>query len=242
MRNINGPVTLSTWNRPEYSINLTIRAGGISQNDADNSLTALSPSLSESIVDSEERLLLQYGVPLSSYSRYSINVTVFLPSNTTTSLKLDTSNGAISLTDVKGITLTLETSNAPIILDNVASMTIVASTSNARIEGSIQAKDATLSTSNAPITMRITSSMSGKYNFQTSNAPINLKVSTSTQTGYSLDLSTSNSNINISLQNLDLTLNQNNAKKAQTPGFNSLPIQTTIIGITSNAAIVVSSS
>ena len=242
VRNINGPVTLSTWNRPEYSINLTIRAGGISQNDANNSLAALNPSLSESIVNSEDRLVLQYGIPISSYSRYSISVTVHLPSNATTSLKIDSSNGHISLANLKANTLMLETSNAPIMLNNVVATTITASTSNARIEGMIQAQGAAFSTSNAPIALTIISKTNAVYTLLTSNAAINLKVSTSTQIGYSLNLSTSNSNININLQNLNYTLNQNNAKKAQTIGFNSLPIQTTITGITSNAAIVVNSS
>jgi hypothetical protein len=136
----------------------------------------------------------------------------------------------------------LETSNAPIILNNVVATTITASTSNARIEGMIQAEGAAFSTSNAPIALTIVSKTNAVYTLLTSNAAINLKVSTSTQIGYSLNLSTSNSNININLQNLNYTLNQNNAKKAQTIGFNSLPIQTTITGITSNAAIVVNSS
>ena len=242
VRNINGPVTLSTWNRPEYSINLTIKAGGFSQNDANNSLSSLNPSLSENIVNTEERLVLQYGIQISSYSRYSISVTIHIPSNATSSLKIDSSNGHISLANLEASTLMLETSNAPIIFSNVATTTIEASTSNARIEGTIQANVATFSTSNAPIALTIISQTSGEYTLQTSNAAINLKVSTSPQIGYSLNLSTSNSNININLQNLDYTLNQNNAKKAQTVGFNTLPIQTTIIGITSNAAITVNSS
>ncbi|MCJ7635109.1 hypothetical protein MUP77_22300, partial [Candidatus Bathyarchaeota archaeon] len=106
-------------------------------------------------------------------------------------------------------------------------------------EGTLQAPNTTISTSNARISLTIPSTISGTYTLSTSNAAVDLKVSSSNQVGYSVDLSTSNANINVSLPNISYTVNQKNQVKGQTTGFISLPIRVTLNAATSNAVISV---
>ena len=128
------------------------------------------------------------------------------------------------------------------LFDNVRAEILTGRTSNARVEGTAEAKDTVLSTSNGRIELRIPSTISSKYDLRTSNGAIELKVSQQPQVGYNLDLSTSNANININLPNLDYGLNQKTEKRAQTTGFGSKAIQITIRAATSNGNIDINTS
>jgi len=240
VNNINGPVRLSTWNRAEYSVDLTIRAGGPSQTGANDNLANFKPSLDVTQQGGQQRLVLRYDIGQTSRSWYTVDVTAMLPSAANTDLSLVSSNGLIQVTNVNGTTMSFDTSNARLNLDHVyAATSITAGTSNAQAEGTFQAPNTTVSTSNARISLSIPSTISGIYTLSTSNGPIDLKVSPSTQVGYSVDLSTSNANINVALSNISYSVNQRTQVTGQTTGFASLPTRVSLKAITSNAAISV---
>jgi hypothetical protein len=238
--NINGPVRVSTWNRNEYSIDLTIRAGGPSQTGANANLANFKPSLDATQQEGQQRLVLRYDIGQTSRSWYSVDVTATLPAAANTDLDLVSSNGLIQVTNVNGTTISLTTSNARLNLDHVyATTSITTGTSNAQVEGILQAPNTTVSTSNAKITLTIPSTISGNYTLSTSNGAIALRVSPSTQVGYGVDLSTSNANINVTLSNITYSVNQRTQVTGQTTGFTSLPTRVILKAITSNAAISV---
>jgi hypothetical protein len=240
VNNINGPVRLSTWNRTEYSIDLTIRAGGPSQTGANDNLVNFKPSLDVRLQGGEQRLVLRYDIDQTSRSWYSIDVTATLPAAANTDLNLVSSNGLIQVTRVNGTTMSLTTSNARLNLDRVyAANSITVGTSNAQVEGTLQAPNTTVSTSNGRISLTIPSTINGVYTLSTSNAAVDLKVSPSTQVGYSVDLSTSNANINVVLPNMSYNVNQRTQVRGQTTGFESLPTRVTLNAATSNAVISV---
>ncbi|HUW49299.1 MAG TPA: DUF4097 family beta strand repeat-containing protein [Patescibacteria group bacterium] len=235
--NFNGPIRVSTWDVSRYSIDLTIRAGGSSQVNADNKLAALNVTLNDTTSAGVENLILMYNVPSSDHSSYTIEVDALLPSNAILKLDLHSSNGGIYLTNINGTTVNAETTNGPLTFDGVHVNNLTAQTSNGRVDGTLEATNTVIRTSNGMIMLTIPSTTTGNIDLSTSNGPIELHVSNPTQAGYNLDASTSNGNINFNLPNLNYSVDQKTAKKAKTIGFNSKTIQVTIQAATSNGNI-----
>jgi len=235
--NFNGPIHVSTWNKAEYKIDVRIIARGDSQKSAEDNLNDLKIVLDDSIIQEQKRLVLKYDVPFLAYGRYSIEVNAVLPANSVIDLDLESSNGGVYLTNIKGQTLRLATSNGPIVFDGAYAESIKGQTSNGYINGRIEAKDTSLSTSNSRIELTIPCSISAKYVLSTSNGAIALAVSPSSEVGYDLDLSTSNGNISIGLSNLNYSQDQKNRKEAQTKEFISKTVQILIEASTSNSNI-----
>ena len=235
--NFNGPIRLSTWNIARYSINLTIRAGGTSQTNADDKLASFNALLNETSTATVDNLILAYNVPSAEHSIYAIEVDALLPSAAMLNLNLHSSNGAITLTNVNGTTVTAETSNGPLTLNGIYVNSLSARTSNGPVDGTVQASSLIIRTSNGRIALTIPSTTNEDIELSTTNGPIDLHVSNPTQAGYSLDTFTSNGNINLNLPNLSHSVDQNTAKQAKTIGFDSKAIQITIRATTSNGSI-----
>jgi hypothetical protein len=240
--NFNGPIRLSTWDVARYSINLTIRVGGTSQTNADDKLASFNPTLDKTTTDSVTNLFFSYNIPIPERSSYTIEVDALLPASAILNLNLQSSNGAITLTNVNGTTVTAETSNGPLTLNNVYANSLTARTSNGPVDGTVQATSVVIRTSNGKIALTIPSTTNENVELSTSNGPIDLQVSNPTQAGYSLDTSTSNGNINLNLPNLNYSVDQKTAKQAKTIGFDSKAIQITIRATTSNGSIDINTS
>lgn len=235
--NFNGPILVSTWEKAEYKIDLKINARGSSPENAEDNLNALKISFFESTIQGHKSLTLKYDVPFLTHSRYSIEVNVVLPENTVIDLDLESSNEGIYLTQIKGRILKLITSNGPIIFNDVNAEIISGGTSNGKINGKLEAKDLSLSTSNSGIDLFFPCTINAKYDLKTSNEAMVLTVSPSSQVGYDLDLSTSNGVIDINLSNLNYIQNQKTRKEAISDGFNDKIVQITIQASTSNGNI-----
>ena len=240
--NFNGPIKVLTWEKDEYNIELRIKARGTSQKDAEKNLDDFKINFDESVVQGQKRLILNYDIPFTARSRYSIEVEAFLPAQAVIDLDLDSSNGGIYLTDINGDSLVMETSNGELVFGKVFAESINGKTSNGRVVGDLEAPDTSISTSNGKIELTIPCTVNGEYDLSTSNGAIELVVSPSSQIGYDLDLSTSNAGIDINLSNLDYSQNQKTNKEAKTEGFSGKAVQITIKASTSNSDIDVDTS
>lgn len=229
--NFNGPITVSTWSRAEYSIDLTISAR------VEEDLDDIGVDFWEGGTPDQKRLTLEYDVAPTDRSKYAIEVVINLPADAVMEFDLTSSNGGIYLTDITGSVLTLTTSNGAIEFDDVSANRINGGTSNARIVGSVEAPVTYLSTSNGKITLTLPCTVTGDYILLTSNSIIDLELSSSSSVGYDLDLSTSNGEVAIDLPNLSYTTNTRTSKAAETSGFDSKAVQITIEGSTSNSGI-----
>jgi len=240
--NFNGPIQVSTWDNAEYKIDLAIEARGSSEENAEDNLNDLKINFDKSMVQDQERLILNYDVPSLIKSKISIEVDAVLPTDAMIELDLHSSNGDIDLTDVEGSTLRMVTSNGRLVFSNIYAESITGTTSNGRIEGDVEATDTVLTTSNGKIDLTIPCTVSGEYDLSTSNGDIKLTVSSSTEVGYDLDLSTSNGDIDINLSGLNYSLDQKTSKKAQSEGFSGKAVQIIIEASTSNGNIDVYTS
>lgn len=237
VESFNGPVTVSTWDRNEYRIDVRIQARGYSQADAEARLRELKAELDESLIQGERRVSVRCEAPFGAQSRYGVEVEAVLPAEATISLDLESSNGPVSVSNLRGTTLKISTTNAMLTFSNVRAVSIDGSSSNGRIEGDIEAEDVVFSTSNGRITLRLPCSTSGDYKLSTSNAAIELHVSNSPRVGYDVDLSTSNADIGVNLPAMAYSQNDRTSKEARTQGFGDKAIQVLIEASTSNARI-----
>ena len=226
--NFNGPVSVSTWDRSEFSVELLIKAKGTTTNEAERNLEDFVIDFAESMVQGQGRLVLGYDIPVTSYNKYSVQVEVFLPADAVIDLELESSNGAMSLKDVVGGEIQLDTSNGAFTFDNVYVESINAETSNGAISGDLEAPDTYISTSNGAIYLTLPCTVTGEYILRTSNGQVDLSVSSFSDVGYDLDTSTSNGVVSIGLPNLDYSVNQRTSKEARTVGFEGKKIQITI--------------
>ncbi len=237
VESFNGPITVSTWDKSEYSISVLVRAKGNTDAEAEANLEKLVLDFDESLMDGRAKLVLRYNVPPTWTSRYSLNVEAYLPAEATIDLDLDSSNGGISIKGIDGGTIKLQTSNGMIEFYDVTGSRIDAVTSNGRVEGRLEAPDTSVSTSNGGVELRLPCTVTGRYVLRTSNAQVHLRVSPSSGVGYDLDLSTSNGGIDIDLPNLEYGLNQRTSKEARTRGFEDKAVQITVVASTSNASM-----
>jgi hypothetical protein len=237
----NGHVTVSTWSRAEYSIEMTVRARGVTTAVAERNLEDFSYSFDESRVQGQDRLVLRHGVSPTNTNKYSVSVEAFLPEGATIDLDLETSNGFIQLSDVTGGNVELRTSNGELNLDRLYAETINGRTSNGRIMGEVEAPETTLRTSNGKIDLELPCTVSGDYVLETSNTAIDLLLSSSPGVGYRLDFSTSHGGIDLDLPNLDYSVDQRTRKVAETEGYASKGVQIEIDGSTSNSGVDVNS-
>jgi len=231
VNNFNGAIRVSTWDRPEYGIDLAIRAR------TQENLDELKIDFREDMVQGELRLVLGYDIPPLAHSRYAIEVEVHVPEAAVIDLNLGSSNGEIRVSGVSGEDLRLATSNGRLVLDGVRAEEIRGETSNGRIEGELEAGEAVLSTSNGKIEIVLPCTSSGEYDLRTSNGDIAIRVSPSEGVGYDLDLSTSNGGVGIDLPDLEYSVDKRTEKQARTEGFDGRAVSITIKAATSNGGI-----
>lgn len=233
----NGYIRVYTWDRAEYSIDLTVRARGNTDKAAEDNIDDFDVGFDESMVGGQLNLVLEHNVPATKTNLYSLLVEVHVPADATYDTDLTTSNGAISLNNMVGGVLRLTTSNGELSFENVVADSIVAQTSNGQIRGDVEAPATTLTTSNGKIDLDLPCTVSGTYDLDTSNAAVELDVSASADVGYSIDMSTSNAGVDLRLDDLEYTTNERTRKKAKTTGFDDKDVQITITGSTSNGSV-----
>lgn len=242
VENRNGAIRVSTWDKSEYKVELTIKAKGSTDDEAERIIESLDIDLVEQLSQGQLRLVLDYDISSEIWRRLSIEVAVVLPADAEIGLDLESSNGGIYLSEITGDTVIIKTSNGRLDLDGVYVESLRGSTSNGRIEGVIEAEDASLSTSNGRIDLTIPCTVSGEYDLSTSNGDIELTVSPSQQVGYDIDLSTSIGDINLDLSDLEYSKDKRTSKEVQTTGFASRSVQITIEADTSIGDIDVDTS
>jgi hypothetical protein len=235
--NHNGGITLETWNQPGYQIDITMRAKGATDRQAQENLEKVQVLFSDNNVAGTQRLSLEFSEPDNNWSNYAITVSAKVPEGLVLDLDVATSNGEIVLTDVSGNEILLHTSNGRIALDKVYADIISGSTSNGRISGEVEATITDLSTSNGSIDLTIPATRSSNYALDTSNGSIDLTLPKSTNIGYDINLSTSVGSVSVDLPNLVYSVNESRRKVASTEGYLGKEIQVKIAAETSIGSI-----
>lgn len=235
--NKNGPILVSTWEKPEYNLDLLVKATGWTEEEAEENLKELKIDLEEEVVQDQTRLFLRIDYPTEGSRGYSIEVNVTLPSEAKIELDVNSKNGRISLSKIEGETLRMRTSNGRINLDDVKAERIECKTSNGRIEGKVESMDTSLRTSNGKIYLDLPCTESGDYKLRTSNGAIELTVSNAPHVGYDLDLHTSMGKVRVDIPDLDYGTYRRNIVRAKTRDLEKKDVKVIIEAGTSNGRI-----
>lgn len=236
VESINGQIDVSTWEKDEFSIELTVKARGATESEAQSNLEKVDTSIDERLVQGRLELTLTIDVPRLTWNRVSVDVTVTLPADAVVDLDVETTNGAISLARLNGGTLKFRTTNGVLSFDKTEAITIRGSTTNGRIEGDVEAESLIVDTTNGVIELIIPSLRSGEYDLETTNGNVDIKVVPSDAVGFNLDVSTSVSTVTFDLPNLNYDLNTARHKRAQTEGYEDKPIRISIDASTTNGS------
>jgi DUF4097 and DUF4098 domain-containing protein YvlB len=253
----NGKINVSTWDKPEYKIDLLIKARGYTKDEADENLKALKVVFSEAEVEGLKKLSLSFDHPAHRIS-YSVCVDATLPKGVETALNLKTSNGSINLAEIEGSNLDLQTSNGKILMENVTAERVDGKTSNGavvldrvdapvlnvrtsngKIGGELRSRDAYLKTSNGTIRLSLPCSEGGSYELLTSHGTIDLGVSDDPDNGYNLDLTTSMGRISVDLPELEYLRSRKHHVAVKTRGFEEKGKKIGVVAKTSMGRITV---
>ena len=192
VENINGPIQVSTWDKAEYGIELFIKAGGYTEEEAEENLKALKVDLEDQVVEGQQRLNLKFDYP-HERRWYSIAIDVNLPEGAETDLDVTSKNGGITLGRLKGGTMEATTNNGKITLGEISAAKISLKTSNGKVTlEDVSSEVIDLRTSNGRVTLDDVSAprMTGK----TSNGRIEGNLDSQ-----EASLSTSNGKIDLTL-------------------------------------------
>jgi DUF4097 and DUF4098 domain-containing protein YvlB len=254
--NINGPIRIQTWDKPEYNIELMIDAWGYTRDEAEENLKLLKTELEDEIVEGQQRLALNIDYPNDINRHYRVDIDITLPADCEFDSDVRSKNGRITLEGMKGGVINVETKNGRVslkglvadeivcrtkngrlILDDVSAGIIKGRSSNGKIEGKIESKSASLSTSNGKIDLILPCSTSGEYELRTSNGGIELDTSRASKVGFDINMRTSMGRINVDLPDLEYKIYGKNRIAARTNGFDGKEVQISIEAETSMGKI-----
>ena len=250
--NVNGSIRITTWDKPEYSVELMIEAGGYTKEEAEENLKELIIDLEDEVIQGQQKLTLNIDHPHGQGRWYRIDISVILPAECEIYLdvgsrngritlegvnggilKMETRNGRIALKDVTAVEISCRTRNGCLILDNVSAGFIKGRSSNGKIEGSIESVNASLTTSNGRIDLKLLCTKSGEYELRTSNGGIELDTPKASTVGFDLNMRTSMGRINVDLPDLEYKTYRKNRIAARTNGFDGKEVQISIEAETS---------
>lgn len=254
--NVNGHIDVSTWEKDEYSVELDIVARGRTKEEAEKNLEELKVDLEKRNDQGQLSLILRIERPVVWRRHYSVDVNAVLPERASIdpyltsrnghirlsklhgeTVRLRTSNGHIEMEEVMAKSITGRSSNGQLVLEDVKGDEVAVKSSNGRIRGRLEAKAATLTSSNGSIRMDFPCKESGVYKLRTSNGKIDVKVPENPEIGYHMDLSTSMGKIDIDLPDLEYRRRRRNHREARTVGFEEREVQIEIEADTSMGRI-----
>jgi hypothetical protein len=235
--NRNGDITVAEWDQPGYRIDLTLRAKGATDAQAEENLNRLIVIFSDQNVGDTRRLALDTQAPNDDWSLYAVSIDIRVPEDPSLDLDLDTSNGGIALTDVTGDEIVLHTSNGRLTLDGVIAATLTGTTNNGRITGEVEAASVVLTTSNGSIDLAIPATVSGSYTLDTSNGSIDVVLPQATTVGYSVDLRTSLGSVDVNLPDLSYTTDEARRKVATSVGYQDKAVKVSVTAETSIGSV-----
>ena len=219
VNSVNGGIEVYSWSGDSVKFDVTVRARGNSDSEAENNLAKFSHDLTSQVSGGVQDVSLSFPISNQDWNKYSVEVAVYVPSSTTTSYIIDTTNGAISFTDIVADTINAETTNGAITAQITASTTV-------------------LSTTNGGVDVKL-SKASGKHTFSTTNGGIDIRLPTGSDVGYKVNLDTTVGSVDVNLSNMNFSVDNIHSKIGETTDFSSKPTQIEITADTTLGGIEV---
>jgi DUF4097 and DUF4098 domain-containing protein YvlB len=235
----NGRVTVKTWDRPGFHLDVQKRVNADSDAEAENLTKDVFTFTSEGNVLRARSKEPQYGWCGS----VTVSFTLTLPKDRKASLDLASSNGRITIQGVSGPRLSGRTANGRIIVDDCSFDTCDVNTANGRIEYEGQAKELTADTANGRIVANIEGA--GNWRLDSANGRIEVNIKKTQGVGYEVDTSAVMGRIQVSGFEdviIDETRHKTGARryKARSLGFDEAECKATLRASTAMGRVIVS--
>ncbi|UCD43995.1 MAG: DUF4097 family beta strand repeat protein [Candidatus Bathyarchaeota archaeon] len=241
VENVNGGLEVETWSRDEYDLNITVKARGTSQSDAESAFEKVDVTLDESTVGGRLELVLTVNVPRLTWRRVTVSMVLTLPSDAIIDLDVTTVNGGLSAAQLSGGDIRLTTTNGDIVLDHVNANSVRGSTTNGRVTGTVGVEEMTASTVNGAIDLTIPPTRDGSYDLGATNGNVDVELDRIPDVGYSLIGRTTNGRVTFDVSGLDYDVDTSRHKEAETSGYSTKAIQIQIKASTTNGAVYIGS-
>jgi DUF4097 and DUF4098 domain-containing protein YvlB len=239
VENVNGQIEVDTWDRDEYNIDVTVKAKGTTEEDAQDALEEVDITIDDRITAGRRELILTISVPRMTWRKISVSMTVTLPADATIDLDLITTNGNIKTSNIVGGDLSLQSTNGEVAFNHVYAPKITSLTTNGRIRGHVEAGILTATTTNGQIDLTLPSTRSGSYTLSNTNGGIEVNIASSENTGFDLDLRTTSGETTVDIEGLTYDTDTAKHKSAQSTGYASKTIQIEVDASNTNGSITV---
>ena len=239
VENVDGQIEVDTWDRDEYNIDVTVRAKGTTEEDAQDALEEVDIIIDDRVIAGRRELILTISVPRLTWRKISVSMVVTLPADATIDLDLITTNGNIETSNIAGGDLSLQSTNGEVAFDHVYAPKITSSTTNGRIRGYVEAGTLTATTTNGQIDLTLPSTRSGSYTLSATNGDIEVNVDPSENTGFDINLKTTIGGTTVDIEGLTYDTDTAKHKSAQSTGYSSKTIQIEVDASTTNGSVTV---
>jgi DUF4097 and DUF4098 domain-containing protein YvlB len=233
---INGGIEVTSWNSDFIEFEIEVKAKGSTQSEAEDNIDRFEHELSSNIIAGVQEISLSFPITNRNWNLYSVSIDAYIPSSSTVSYMLETTNGLVTLNEIVGDIIIVKTTNGAIKLNTIKAELIDAQSTNGIIEGIIDTKQSDLRTTNGAIEITLSKS-SGSHIFTTTNGIIDLNLPSGSEVGYKFDLDTSIGLIDVNLSNIDYIVNEVRSKKGETSGYSTKTVQIEITAKTSIGGI-----
>ncbi|TFH18877.1 hypothetical protein E4H04_01965 [Candidatus Bathyarchaeota archaeon] len=230
---VNGALDVYSWSGDSVKFEVEVKARGDTTSEAENNLADFTHDLRSQVSEGVQDVSLSFPIPTSEWNKYSVNIAVYVPSDVSADYNLDTTNGAITFTEILGENIILSTTNGAITLTNIEAPVINVETTNGAIRGTVTSQEARFHTTNGGIDVTL-SKISGKHSFSTTNGGIDLNLPTGLDVGYKVNLDTGIGSVGVNLSNMGYSVNTARTKIGESSSYSSKAIQ---IEITANVSI-----
>ena len=236
INSVNGGIDVASWSGDSVKFDIEVKARGGTTAEAEDNVADFEVDLNSVVVGGVQDITLSFPIPSTEWSKYSVQIDVLVPSDTTAYYDLRTTNGGVTLDDITGKSIIISTTNGAIDLSDAIATTLDVETTNGAITGTITTPESIISTTNGGIDLTLTKT-SGTHVLETTNGAIDLSLPTGSDVGYKVNLDTSIGSIDVNLPNMDYSIDRTRTKIGETSEYSGKQVQIEITADTTIGSI-----
>ncbi len=236
---INGRIEVRAWDQPGFRLDVRKKVWANSDAEAEDMLEdAFTFTHDGNTLEARTKATSNFG-----WHSISVGFNLSIPRNKVSSLRLDSSNGRITVDGVSGVELRASTSNGRILVQGSDFEECVIATANGRVEYRGKAKALRASTANGRIVADLEGA--GDWRLDSANGRIEVNIVKAGGVGYEVDVSTQMGRISVTGLE-DVLLEGSKQKvgagryKARSRGFMDAASKATLKASTTTGRIAVS--
>jgi DUF4097 and DUF4098 domain-containing protein YvlB len=219
----NGYIEIYMWDKPSYRIEAVKWARAPTSEEAKEMAEDITVDFSE---EREEDITLV--LKTEETITAGVDVTVYLPRTTFTTVDVSTLNGHIKMEEMHATDVFLVTANGDITAD-VTADTLKVKTTNGKIRGFYHGSQTIIETGNGRIDVKL--GTTGEYDMKTTNGDIDITVASD----FTFNVRTTVGDITVEADNVVYTLEDKDHKK----GYTAADAPVVIIASTTTSSITV---